>query len=64
MEHGINRFLIVCPRIEKILTWSSLLRIDDVDELLSSTKPEDANLTHSSIATFYQKIAKFKQENP
>lgn len=53
MEAGINKFISVCFHLESIITWSSMLKIDDVDELLMSTKPQDANLVHASILSFY-----------
>jgi hypothetical protein len=53
MEQGVNRFITVCQRLEQIISWSSLLKMEDVDELLTSTTPENANLVHSSVVSFY-----------
>ena len=64
MEAGMNRFIQVCPQLKQIAAWSSLTRIEDVDELLASNRQEDANLLHSSVLSFYQRVSKFKQENP
>lgn len=64
MEAGINRFITHCPLVESIITWSSLLKIEDVDELLTSTAPADANLVHGSVLSFYERIHKFKKEQP
>jgi hypothetical protein len=44
--------------------WSSLLRIEEVDELLSSTNPEDSNMVHGSILSFFERVQKFKKEHP
>lgn len=64
MEAGMNRFIQVCPQLKQIAAWSSLTRIEDVDELLASNRSEDGNLLHSSVLSFYQRVAKFKTENP
>jgi hypothetical protein len=47
IEPGINKFINQCFLIEKIITWSQLLKLDEVDELFASNKPEDSNIVHS-----------------
>ena len=39
MELGVNNFLSQCKSLRGIIAFSSLLKIDEVDELLSSCKP-------------------------
>jgi len=64
MENGMFKFMNSSDRIQKISIWSSLVKIEDVDQLRSSTNIEDSNLLHSSIASFFQRIQKFKKEHP
>jgi hypothetical protein len=49
IEPGINKFIMQCFLIEKITTWSALLKLDEVDELLASNKPENSNIVHSQV---------------
>jgi len=64
MENGMFKFITASDQIKTISIWSSLVKIEDVDELRCSKAVDDSNLLHSSIGSFFQRIQKFKKEHP
>jgi hypothetical protein len=64
MEFAMNKFVTKCRKIKKITTWSSLVALTDLDELLKSKKTKEANLVHATIQSFYDKIIEFKLSYP
>ena len=48
-EQAVYKFIKQCPDLNKIQIWSSLVKLEDVDELLQSAQPDDANLIHASL---------------
>lgn len=62
VEIGIFKFLSQCDQIKQIKLWSSLVKLEDVQALLKTEVPEEANLLHASILSFYEKIKKFRKE--
>ena len=64
MEFAMNKFITKCRKIKKISTWSSLVTLADLDELLKSKKTKDANLVHATIQSFYDKTIEFKLSHP
>lgn len=61
MQIGMEKFIYKCKKIKKIETWSSLVTLQDLNELLRSTKMKEANLVHATVQSFCEKIAEFKQ---
>jgi hypothetical protein len=61
--NGLTKFISSGPKINKLSMWSSLLKIEDVDDLLISKSSEYTNLIHTSTTSFYERINKFKKEN-
>lgn len=64
LDSGVNVFLAKCHQIKSIITYSSLLKYEEVNELMSSTRPEDVNMVHSSIVSFYDHLTKFQAKHP
>jgi hypothetical protein len=56
MEIGMFKFIGTSDRIQNISLWSSLVKIEDVDQLRAAKANDDSNLLHSSIASFFQRI--------
>jgi len=64
MELAMQKFITKCRKIKRITMWSSLVTLEDLDELLKSAKTKEANLVHATIQSFYDKILEFKLSNP
>lgn len=64
LDAGVNVFIAKCHQIKTIITYSSLLKYEEVNELMSSTRPEDVNMVHSSVVSFYDHLAKFYAKHP
>jgi hypothetical protein len=62
VEVGLYKFLGQCDQIKEIKLWSSLVKWEDVQALLETEKPEEANLMHASILSFNERINKFRKE--
>ena len=63
-EEGVFKLLHACDKIKAVEAWSSLVKISDVDNLRTSKTPEEANLLHAAVMSFYSRISKFRKEHP
>jgi hypothetical protein len=56
MESGMQKFISTNDQIKAISLWSSLVKVEDVDQLRHSKSSDDSNMLHSSLASFFQRI--------
>jgi hypothetical protein len=59
MEKGMIRFITRVPKFKMIRVWSSLVKLADVDELVTQNTSDSCDMIHAAVASFYEKIADF-----